>query len=168
MKIDKSTKEILKNLDNFHKKRIDKQTSDAKEYKVYDGELVEPVTDGKSKTMKAIEEFEFDNFFKSNEHKKPAPRDLVRRKLPDGLFVVDGATGSELDRRGVDCSMPLWGSTANLVAHDVLLDVHKHYLMSGAKAITTNTFCCNERRLGKIGLGHLAQPLMVKAAEIAV
>ena len=66
MKIDKNTKEILKNLNNFHKKRIDKQTSNAKEYKVYDGELVQPVTDGKSKTMKAIEEFNFDNFFKSN------------------------------------------------------------------------------------------------------
>ena len=80
---------------------------------------------------------------------------------------MDGATGSELDRRGVDCSLPLWSANANLVAPEVLKDVHKQYLLNGAKAITTNTFCTNERRLKKVDLGHLAKPLTKKAVEMA-
>ena len=47
---------------------------------------------------------------------------IVRKKLdlPEGLVFLDGATGSELDRRGVDVSRPLWSANANIVAPDVL------------------------------------------------
>lgn len=76
---------------------------------------------------------------------------------------MDGATGSELDRRGVDCKLPLWSANANLFAPDVLKDVHKSYLLNGAKAVTTNTFRTNEHALNKVNLGHLAKELTVKA-----
>ena len=92
----------------------------------------------------------------------------VKRELPEGTFVIDGATGSELDRRGVDCNIPLWSANANLVAPEVLKDVHKHYLLNGAKAITTNTFRTNEHTLKKADLGHLAKSLTQKAVEMAV
>ena len=142
-------------------------TNESKEYHVYDGELINKTPQGKSETMKAIAEFNPANFFKSDNFF--ASSDSIRRRdLPSGTFIVDGATGSELDRRGVDCSIPLWSATANLVAHDVLKDVHKQYLMNGARAVTTNTFCTNDRRLAKIGLEHLAKALTYKAAELAV
>jgi homocysteine S-methyltransferase len=83
----------------------------------------------------------------------------VKRDLPEGTLVIDGATGSELDRRGVDCSEPLWSANANLVASKVLKEVHRHYLLNGAKAITTNTFRTTERTLNKVDLGHLAKSL---------
>lgn len=70
---------------------------------------------------------------------------------------MDGATGSELDRKGVDCSRPLWSCNANLKAPDVLKQVHREYLLNGAKAITTNTFRTHEHTLKKAGLGHLAK-----------
>lgn len=92
----------------------------------------------------------------------------MRRELPEGTIVIDGATGSELDRRGVDCNIPLWSANANLVAPEVLKEVHRHYLLNGAKAITTNTFRTNERTLKKAGLGHLAKSLTQKAVEMAV
>ena len=73
-----------------------------------------------------------------------------------------------MDRRGVDCNLPLWSANANLTAPEVLKDVHKHYLMNGAQAITTNTFRTHERSLKKVGLAHLAKPLTKKAVEMAV
>ena len=89
------------------------------------------------------------------------------RALPDGIVVLDGATGSELDRKGVDCSRPLWSCNANLKAPEVLKQVHKEYLLNGAKAITTNTFRTHEHTLKKVGLGHLAKQLTQTAVEMA-
>ena len=120
-------------------------------------------TTGKSSIKKAIDNFDVDSFFKFEIQSIASSDEIKKRVIPEGIFVVDGATGSELDRRGVDCCLPLWSATANLVAPDILKDVHKHYLQNGAKAITTNTFRTNERMLGKVGLGHLAKPLTQKA-----
>ena len=38
------------------------------------------------------------------------------RKFPEGNVILDGATGAELDRRGVDCTLPLWSGGAFLYA----------------------------------------------------
>ena len=62
----------------------------------------------------------------------------ITRQLPDDVMVIDGATGSELDRRGVDCVLPYWSAGAMIHSPDVLKEVHKHYLRCGATAITTN------------------------------
>jgi len=52
------------------------------------------------------------------------------------LRCIDGATGSELERRGVDLSLPLWSSRALLDAPEVVAEVHRDYLSAGAEAIT--------------------------------
>ena len=81
---------------------------------------------------------------------------------------MDGATGSELDRRGINCNVPLWGANANLTDPDALKAVHRDYLINGAKAVTTNTFSTNKRRLDKSGLGHLDYKLTKTGVEMAV
>ncbi|MEQ1825114.1 MAG: homocysteine S-methyltransferase family protein [Pirellula sp.] len=72
------------------------------------------------------------------------------------LFLLDGATGTERNRRGVDTGLPLW--SANALATDaglnVLRQVHLDYLNAGADIITTNTFRTNRRVLA--GKGHSA------------
>ena len=116
-----------------------------------------------------IKKVDSDNsFFSTVEVQSTCSGETRIRTMPEGNFVVDGATGSELDRRGVDCSLPLWSANANLIAPEVLKDVHKHYLLNGAKAITTNTFRTHETTLKKVGLGHLAKELTTKAVEMAV
>ncbi|MBT4583624.1 MAG: homocysteine S-methyltransferase, partial [Phycisphaerae bacterium] len=37
----------------------------------------------------------------------------------DTPFLLDGATGSELDRLGVDVGMPLWSANAILEAPEI-------------------------------------------------
>ncbi len=85
----------------------------------------------------------------------------------ESTFLLDGATGSELDRAGVDVGMPLWSANAILEAPEILKQVHISYLESGAQAIVTNTFRTHERSLAKAGLGERAEELTKKAVEIA-
>ena len=64
------------------------------------------------------------------------------------MLILDGATGTELDRRGVDVTLPLWSARAMIDAPEVLEEIHVDYLRSGADAIVTNTFRTHERLLG--------------------
>jgi len=83
------------------------------------------------------------------------------------LLLLDGATGTELDRRGVDIGMPLWSAQAIFNAPDVLKEVHASYLEAGADAIITNTFRTHQRSLAKAGMGGRAEELTHQAVSIA-
>ena len=83
------------------------------------------------------------------------------------LHLIDGATGSELERRGVDVSLPLWSTCALIDAPDILAEVHRDYLDAGAEAITTATFRTHRRSLLKAGMGDRARELTRQAVEIA-
>jgi len=85
---------------------------------------------------------------------------------PD-VTILDGATGSELDRRGVDVTLPLWSARAILDAPDVLEQIHREYLDAGVESITANTFRTHRRSLEQGGLGDRAAELTRRAVEIA-
>ena len=82
-------------------------------------------------------------------------------------LLLDGATGTELNRRGVDTGLPLW--SANALTTDVgltiLRQVHLDYLNAGADIITTNTFRTNRRVL--VGKGFSAKELTWRAVATA-
>lgn len=83
------------------------------------------------------------------------------------LVLLDGATGTELNRRGVDTGLPLW--SANALTTDtglnVLRQIHLDYLNAGAEVLTTNTFRAHRRALA--GKGHAARELTRRAVAIA-
>jgi S-methylmethionine-dependent homocysteine/selenocysteine methylase len=86
------------------------------------------------------------------------------------VMILDGATGTELDRRGVDISLPLWSARALISAPDVLAAVHRDYLDAGADAITANTFRTNRRTLALEPDAHGAldaDELTIAAVRIA-
>lgn len=90
-----------------------------------------------------------------------------RQRLRAGMLLLDGAIGTELDRRGVDISLPLWSARAILDAPDTLLQIHLDYLHAGAELITTNTFRTHNRNLQPDGMHGKAQDLTRRAVEIA-
>ena len=103
------------------------------------------------------------------EQDKPEERRGHRiRDLPAGNVLMDGATGTELDRRGVDCSLPLWSARAMTDAPDILREIHEIYLSKGAQIIVTNTFRTHQRSLEKAGIGNQAGALTKQASEIAM
>jgi homocysteine S-methyltransferase len=84
-------------------------------------------------------------------------------------LILDGATGTELNRRGVDTGLPLWSANALLNDHDakILQEIHEDYLHAGADIITTNTFRTHRRALAHSGNADRALELTRKAVEIA-
>ena len=83
------------------------------------------------------------------------------------ILLLDGATGSELERAGVDISLPLWSARALIDAPELLQHVHQSYLQHGADAITTNTFRTHARSLAKAGIAEQAGDLTRRAVDIA-
>lgn len=83
------------------------------------------------------------------------------------VLVLDGATGTELDRRGCDVSLPLWSARALLSSNPVLEQIHREYLEAGAGAVTANTFRTHRRTLAREGLGERASELTRRAVQIA-
>ncbi len=80
-------------------------------------------------------------------------------------LLLDGATGTELDRRGLDLTPPLW-SARSLRSHpDVVREIHKSYVDAGADVITANTFRTHDRNVRDEGLN--GRDMTRVAVEIA-
>ena len=77
----------------------------------------------------------------------PPDRVPFLERLARDVLVLDGATGTELYRRGLsfqDCF-----DAANLDQAEWVLEIHRSYLEAGSDAIQTNTFGANRYRLAK-------------------
>ncbi len=81
--------------------------------------------------------------------------------------LLDGAMGSELHRRGVKTSLPLWSASALYSSPEQVEAVHQDYCRAGASIITTNTFRTNVRVLQNNPDGHTSHSLTVRACELA-
>ncbi len=82
-------------------------------------------------------------------------------------LLLDGATGTELNRRGVSTDLPLWSARALLDAPGVLRQIHADYVRAGAELITANTFRTHRRTLARAGLGARAAELTTSAVRLA-
>ena len=97
-------------------------------------------------------------------------------RLSDGRpLLMDGGTGSELQRRGVNVSKSSigtnvgpWSARALKDAPDLVLKVHEDYLKAGAEIIITNTFYSSRSRLDMDGLGDKWEEYTRLAGELAV
>jgi S-methylmethionine-dependent homocysteine/selenocysteine methylase len=83
------------------------------------------------------------------------------------LTILDGAMGTELQRRGVMTYLPEWSARALLTAPDMVRTIHEEYIRAGADVITTNTFRTTSRALGKVGIGKRARELTTMAVRLA-
>ncbi len=100
----------------------------------------------------------------------------IRERLANGdVLILDGATGSELQLRGVYVSkgaklgkLGPWSATANIDAPEVVRAVHEDYLNIGADILTSNNFWTSAARLDIAGLGDQWERYTRAAAEIAV
>ena len=67
--------------------------------------------------------------------------DLIRQKLARGEpIILDGGTGTDIQRRGVPMSNSTWCAEANVTHPDVVREVHADYIKAGADIIIANTF----------------------------
>ena len=88
---------------------------------------------------------------------------------------MDGATGSELQRRGVDLSkgakrgeLGVWSASANVDAPDVVRGVHEEYYSAGVDLVTSNSFWTSRPKLAVIGEEARWEEYTRAAGELAV
>jgi S-methylmethionine-dependent homocysteine/selenocysteine methylase len=87
--------------------------------------------------------------------------------LAGGPRVLDGATGSELIRRGVASAGKLWGVGALIEAPQEVRRLHRDYAAAGAEALTAATFRVAPFSLRRAGLEDRAGQLATLAVRLA-
>ena len=101
---------------------------------------------------------------------------IVERLARGDHILLDGGTGSELQRRGVEVlhgaagtkRMTAWSALANVEAAEVVRQVHTDYLRVGADAIISNNFWTGPTRMARAGMGDDWQRYARAAGENAV
>ena len=89
----------------------------------------------------------------------------LNERIKQGLFLLDGAMGTQLIARGIEagtCSDYL-----NIESPDIISDIHRSYLEAGSDAILTNTFGANKYALGRYGFAGEAARINTAGARIA-
>lgn len=84
-----------------------------------------------------------------------------------GTVLLDGAMGTELQRRGVPMHGTAWSAAALVTHPDTVREVHEDYIRAGADVITTNTFSTARHALEAAGMGDRVEELNVLAVRLA-
>lgn len=89
----------------------------------------------------------------------------MRERIRQGLFLLDGAMGTELIARDVEAGV--CNDYLNIESADIVGDVHRSFLLAGSDAVLTNTFGANKYALGRHGFADKVREINTAAAEIA-
>ncbi len=81
------------------------------------------------------------------------------------VCLCDGAMGTELLRRGYPKDAPL--ELANLTAPELVVEIHREYLTSGARLLETNTFGANALKLSPFGLEERTSEIIKQGVRLA-
>ena len=93
----------------------------------------------------------------------------IKRRLDVGdIVILDGATGTELQRRGVSMDPAAWCGPSTLGNDDLLADIHADYIRVGADVITANTFASSRLMLEPAGFGDRVAEINTRAVEAAL
>ena len=84
------------------------------------------------------------------------------------IVVIDGATGTELQRRGAKMHRGSWCALATQSNPETLRGIHEDYIRAGARIVTANTFATTREVLEPVGLASEFENLNRRAVEIAV
>lgn len=88
--------------------------------------------------------------------------------LPAGPVLLDGAMASELEKRGVDVSTPLWSALALRTDPDEITAVHARYFAAGARIATTDSYQATVPGFEAAGVPQAeASSLIARSATLA-
>jgi homocysteine S-methyltransferase len=99
----------------------------------------------------------------------PTGPDWLHARLDaGGTILIDGGTGTELERRDVPMNARAWCGAANFDHADVLRAIHEDYIRAGAEVITANTYASSRQALEPIGFGGDVERANRVAVEAAL
>jgi len=82
-------------------------------------------------------------------------------------WLLDGAIGTELERRGYQTSLPFWTAPAVREVPELLRDIYRQYLQAGCQILTANTFRISAYLFDKYNRNKEFLPLLVETCQIA-
>ena len=89
----------------------------------------------------------------------------LRERIKQGLFLLDGAMGTQLIARGLEAGT--CNDYLNIASSDIVSDVHQAYIEAGSDAVLTNTFGANRYALARHGLDDKGREINTAGAELA-
>jgi S-methylmethionine-dependent homocysteine/selenocysteine methylase len=77
--------------------------------------------------------------------------ELLARIDAGEVVVIDGGTGTEVQRRGVAMDGDTWCAEANIGAPDIVREVHASYIAAGAELVIANTYATSPLLFDHLG-----------------
>lgn len=76
----------------------------------------------------------------------------IEEKLETGqIIILDGGTGTDIQRRGVPMNSDTWSAEANITHPEIVRAVHEDYIAAGADIIIANTFATSALLFNHLG-----------------
>jgi len=92
---------------------------------------------------------------------------LIQRLENGDRILIDGATGTEIEKRGVPMVNNAWNGGGALTHPDTVRQVHEDYISSGAQIVISNTFSTSRHVLKDAGLEKHFEFLNRRGIELA-
>lgn len=90
------------------------------------------------------------------------------QRLQNGeQILIDGATGTEIERRGVPMIDNAWNGGGALSHPDIVRQVHEDYIRSGAEIVISNTFATSRSVLQQVEMEQDFEFLNRRGVELA-
>lgn len=93
----------------------------------------------------------------------------LQERLDHGQIVImDGGTGTEMEKRGVPMDAKGWSASSTITRPDTLRQIHEDYIRAGADIIITNTFSTARHVLKACDLADKFEEINSTAARVAL
>ena len=92
---------------------------------------------------------------------------LLHRMTSGETILIDGGTGTEVERRGVPQLKNAWNGGGALSHPDVLKQIHEDYIAHGAEIVIANTFATSRNLMEDAGCLILFDEYNRRSTEIA-
>lgn len=93
---------------------------------------------------------------------------LTDRLAAGAVILIDGGTGTEIQRRGVDMVDKVWCGVTALDDPEILQTIHEDYIARGAEMIIANTFASSRHVLDRAGFADQFEHINRVGVERAV
>lgn len=93
---------------------------------------------------------------------------LMNRIAAGERILIDGATGTEIEKRGVPQLKDAWNGGGALSHPDVLRQVHEDYIREGAEIVISNTFATHLSALEDAGEANNFEPLNRRSVDLGI
>ncbi len=92
---------------------------------------------------------------------------LLGRLRAGEQILIDGGTGTEVERRGVPQLENAWNGGGTLSHPDIVRGIHEDYIERGAEIVISNTFATSRNVLEDAGVAELFEDYNRRAVELA-